>query len=74
MAMISAETRFHPPLPLAAVFRVISRSIAVRRQRRHLGTLDDTRLDDLGLSYKEARREACRPVWNVPGHWLRATY
>lgn len=38
---------------------------AVWRQRRTLATLDDTRLDDLGLTRAEALREAARPAWDL---------
>lgn len=41
------------------------------RQRRALAALPQDRLDDLGLTLDEARREAARPFWDVPQHWLR---
>lgn len=41
------------------------------RQRRILANLDDRRLDDLGLSYREAHHEATRPFWDVPAYWLK---
>ncbi len=42
-----------------------------RRQRRALLALPPERLRDIGVSAAEARREATRPAWNVPAHWLR---
>jgi len=44
---------------------------ALARQRRHLASLDDVRLDDLGLTRKAATNEARRPIWDVPCHWQR---
>ncbi|MCK8464298.1 hypothetical protein MUY35_10585 [Aliiroseovarius sp. S1339] len=39
------------------------------RERRALAKLDATRLSDIGLSYRDAQREASRPVWDIPAHW-----
>jgi len=36
----------------------------VWRQRRALAELDDHRLDDLGLTRRDAAREAARPIWD----------
>jgi uncharacterized protein YjiS (DUF1127 family) len=33
--------------------------------------MDAARLDDLGLSAEEARREAGKPIWDIPAHWRR---
>jgi uncharacterized protein YjiS (DUF1127 family) len=41
------------------------------RSRRRLAELDDRMLRDVGLTREEAGREAGRPVWDVPRHWLR---
>jgi uncharacterized protein YjiS (DUF1127 family) len=41
------------------------------RQRRALASLDDARLDDIGLTRRDALREAQKPIWDVPRHWLR---
>ena len=49
----------------------VAAAVASYRQRRALARLDDARLADLGLSRAEALTEARRPVWDVPGHWLR---
>ncbi|GAW35949.1 hypothetical protein RA2_03017 [Roseovarius sp. A-2] len=38
----------------------------VFRQRRALLRLDDTALTDLGLTRREALREATRPFWDLP--------
>ena len=39
------------------------------RERRALAKLDTSQLDDIGLTYRDAQREAHRPVWDVPAHW-----
>ncbi|MCI2400518.1 DUF1127 domain-containing protein [Aliiroseovarius subalbicans] len=44
-------------------------AIAVRRQRNKLVRLDDAALRDIGLSYRDARREARKPIWDVPSYW-----
>lgn len=49
----------------------LSDILALFRQRRALAQLDDTRLDDLGLTRSDAEAEARRPVWDVPAHWQR---
>lgn len=47
----------------------LQHAIALYRQRRALGNLDDAALHDIGVSRAEARAEAARPVWDVPAHW-----
>lgn len=44
--------------------------LAIWRQRRALAHLDDSRLDDIGISRDEAQQEARRPVWDVPRNWI----
>lgn len=41
------------------------------RQRKQLSELSDDQLEDIGVTQAEAKREAARPVWDVPSHWLR---
>jgi len=74
MAMISSHTQFHPAFRVATLYRALAAGVSVYRQRQHLKTLDDSRLRDLGISYAQAHREAHRPVWNVPTHWMRRTF
>ena len=53
------------------VFAWVRLAAATSSQRRALKGLDLTRLEDLGLSVDEARVEANRPFWDVPGYWQR---
>lgn len=62
-----------PPAPAARNAGLLHRlrlGLAALRQRRHLASLDDARLNDIGLTREDATREATRPVWDVPAHWL----
>lgn len=54
-----------------APFKALARMFAVARQRRALADLDDHLLRDIGVSPEEARKEAARPMWDAPDHWLR---
>lgn len=53
------------------VFTLIAQIIDTHSQRRALRTLDCDALNDLGLTYAEANREATRPFWDVPATWRR---
>lgn len=44
---------------------------AVARQRKALAELDETLLEDIGLTRVDADREAARPVWDAPQHWMK---
>jgi len=52
-----------------SVFTVIAQIIETRSQRRALRQLNWDALNDLGLTYAEAKREARRPFWDVPATW-----
>lgn len=41
------------------------------RQRRTLANLNDHELQDIGVTRKEAQKEATRPLWDVPAHWRK---
>ena len=45
--------------------------LALNRSRTRLSQLDAAALEDIGVTEAQARREAARPVWDVPGNWLR---
>lgn len=68
-------TSMHTNAPIGtnaqSVLAWIRGAIATRAERRRLAELDDSRLADLGLNYRQARREARKPVWDVPSHWLK---
>lgn len=49
----------------------LSDLMAIRRQRRALSRLEDAQLRDIGVTAAQARKEARRPPWDVPHHWLR---
>ncbi|WP_205524024.1 DUF1127 domain-containing protein [Oceanomicrobium pacificus] len=55
-----------PPLSLTGLTRWLRLSAALWGERRALGTLDDARLKDLGLSNAAASQEAARPFWMHP--------
>ncbi len=60
--------------PVAGRIRPLRRllgAIALRRSRHQLIELDEHLLRDIGISRAEAYREAERPAWNAPHHWLR---
>jgi len=59
------------PIRLTGFFRALGHALSVRQQRQQLKTLDDSALDDIGISYRAAVSEARRPVWDVPGYWRR---
>ncbi|MGJ8612223.1 MAG: DUF1127 domain-containing protein [Octadecabacter sp.] len=40
--------------------------LAIWKERRVLGRMDENRLRDLGLSTTEAATEAARPFWDLP--------
>lgn len=52
-----------------SVFTVIAQIIETRGQRRALRQLNWDALNDLGLTYEDAKREAGRPFWDVPATW-----
>lgn len=45
--------------------------MALYRQRKQLSELSDHLLDDIGLCRKSAQKEAERPIWDAPDHWMR---
>lgn len=58
-------------LPRLHPLRLFGAIASLYRQRRALAELDDRLLDDIGVTKTQARREAERPVWDVPQHWLQ---
>lgn len=68
-------------LPLRARFglrRSVSALIAFgagallcHESRSRLRDLSDHELRDIGVTRRQAKLEAARPIWDVPSHWLR---
>ena len=56
--------------PLAAL-RAIRKAHMAWKTRRVLAKLEPHLLDDIGLTEAQAKTEANKPIWDVPGHWLR---
>ena len=67
--MITALARIAHPARHLSPWRLIATLVALRRQRRALGRLEDHMLADIGLTPDRARAEAARPVWDVPPSW-----
>lgn len=49
----------------------IQHAFAIRRQRLQLDRLDDSALQDIGLTRRDVDREVSRSMWDAPDHWLR---
>ena len=48
---------------------IFARAFGLWSSRRALARLTAAQLEDVGLSASDARREARRPVWDVPANW-----
>ena len=53
------------------LFRYLGLALAARRERKALAMLDDSALDDIGITKAQASDEARRPIWDVPANWRR---
>ncbi len=42
---------------------------ALRKERLELSQLSEAQLKDIGITPDQARKEANRPVWDVPANW-----
>lgn len=67
MAYISVPA--HPRTDRAPLMTRLSWRLGLWRQRRALARLDDAALDDIGVTRREARAEARRPIWDAPENW-----
>ena len=54
---------------LAGMAARMHHAMTMRAERKHLITLDDARLSDIGLTRAKAIAEAARPLWDVPRGW-----
>lgn len=68
---ITRDLSFDLPRPARRAVLPLSARLGLWRQRRQLAALEAHRLADIGLTAKEAAREAARPVWDAPSTWLR---
>ncbi len=54
-----------------ALAQQVFAALNARRSRRQLAALAPHLLEDIGISERAAASEAAKPVWDVPGHWLK---
>lgn len=64
-------TNVAPRKASVSPFAWVTRALDARRERKALAQLDNAALTDIGLTESQARREATRPLWDVPDHWLK---
>ena len=48
---------------LVTVLATLGRWVSISRERRDLGELSLSQLDDIGVSARQAQTEAARPFW-----------
>lgn len=66
--LIDAPCNGLPPRR-ASLWSRLWQQIELNKQRRGLSKLPPHILRDIGLSADEARKEANRPLWDVPSTW-----
>ena len=71
MQSLPRTARLDAPIltPKARPMRWIDAAFATFRQRTELSRLEPRMLRDIGITETEARDEAQRPIWDVPGWW-----
>lgn len=47
----------------------VTNRLDLLNQRRQLSTLDARTLEDIGISRRDALKEAGRPIWDAPESW-----
>ncbi|WP_037308238.1 DUF1127 domain-containing protein [Ruegeria halocynthiae] len=67
MTQIAINTHCKPRR--RSVLSVLKDAISLNRQRRTLARLDDRALEDIGVTRRQAQKEAERPVWDAPQFW-----
>ncbi|MBB05522.1 DUF1127 domain-containing protein [Pseudooceanicola sp.] len=70
MSTLSQRIAITSSRPLSLIGATFS-LLALGRSRQALADLDDRALEDIGVTEAQARREAARPVWDVPSNWLK---
>ena len=73
MAISLRATRFAPQfkISISTILHNVLNRIKMQRSRHRLSQLDAKALRDIGLSQTEANREAQKPIWDAPNHWLK---
>lgn len=73
MAISLSSTRFAPQFQfsISKFLRNVFNRLQMQQSRHRLGQLDTKALRDIGLSPAEANREAQKPIWDAPDHWLK---
>jgi uncharacterized protein YjiS (DUF1127 family) len=52
-----------------SLLKTVAHHLEAWRQRRALARLDDSRLEDLGLTREQVRAESKRGFWDAPQTW-----
>ena len=73
MAISIRAARFGPQfkISISTIIHNILNRIKMQSSRHRLSQLDAKALRDIGLSQAEANREAQKPIWDAPNHWLK---
>jgi uncharacterized protein YjiS (DUF1127 family) len=68
---ISRSNHVNAPIirHIRGLWHSLGQTLALRRQRSQLMTLDDHLLNDIGLTRATAMTEAQRPLWDAPTRW-----
>lgn len=67
-AYTSSRTRLAPKS--RGVFS-LTRLLDLWRSRQALAKLDAAGLEDIGITARDAQKEATKPLWDVPANWQR---
>jgi len=70
MADFTAQICATPARP-RGLFGTLAAYIGLAKQRRALANLTSDQRRDIGISAQDAAKEAARPVWDAPDHWMR---
>jgi len=52
-----------------SVLKTLKTVYVTWQQRQVLKSLDDAALADIGISARDAQKEAAKPIWDVPQTW-----
>lgn len=67
MTFVTSSRATHAKRP--SVLKSVVRHLDAWKQRRALARLDQSRLDDLGLTREQALTESRRSFWDAPRTW-----